>query len=236
MPAGSVARLEVLAGARGHLLAIRPELLESTFRQIPEAAELHGILHAEKPLALSVTADVAAVIARAMALIGAELRDLAPGAQTVISSALVISLVQLWRHVGATALVSGGPGGTAALLLRFRQLVEERFRDHWPIARYAEGLGVSTDRLHAVCTRSLGRSPRALVHSRILHEAVTRLERSAVTIKQLTFLLGFKDAAHFNRFFRNRLGLPPGAYRRNVAAREAAKRARPMVFTFADWP
>src|SRR5262245_39369162 len=112
----------------------------------------------------------------------------------------------------------------------------ERFRDHLAVQRYAEALGVSSDRLHAMCTRVLGRSPRVLIQQRILHEAVTRLERSAISIKQLAFVLGFKDTAYFNRFFRRQLGIPPGRYRRDICRRDAAQRFRPLSFAFADWP
>ena len=95
---------------------------------------------------------------------------------------------------------------------------------------------MSPDRLHAICTRVLARSPRVLIQQRILHEAVTRLERSAISIKQLAFVLGFKDTAYFNRFFRRQLGMPPGRYRRDIGRRDAAQRPRPLSFTFADWP
>jgi AraC family transcriptional regulator, transcriptional activator of pobA len=236
MPAGTVDHLEAAAGSTGHLLAMKPDLLEHTFRQVPEAGELLGLLGAEQPLALTIDAHVAEVLAGAMTLVARELGRLEPGAQTVISSALVICLVQLWRLVGANALTREGFGGSATLLMRFRQLVEERFREHWPVQRYAEALGVSPDRLHAMCTRVLGRSPRVLIQQRILHEAVTRLERSAITIKQLAFVLGFKDTAYFNRFFRRQLGLPPGRYRRDICRRDAAQRSRPLSFAFADWP
>ena len=67
-------------------------------------------------------------------------------------------------------------------------------------------------------------------------EAVTRLERSAISIKQLAFVLGFKDTAYFNRFFRRQLRIPPGRYRREIGRRDAAQRPRPPSFTFADWP
>ena len=236
VPAGTVDELRLAAGSTGHLLAMQPELLEHTFRQVPEAGELLGLLAAEQPLALSIDADVAEVLARVMALVTRELGRLEPGAQTVISSALVICLVQLWRHVGANALTGEGFGGSATLLMRFRQLVEERFREHWPVLRYAEALGVSSDRLHAICRRVLARSPRVLIQQRILHEAVTRLERSAINIKQLAFVLGFKDTAYFNRFFRRQLGMPPGRYRRDIGRRDAVQRPRPASFTFADWP
>jgi AraC family transcriptional regulator, transcriptional activator of pobA len=219
--------LQMAAGSTGHLMAMKPELLEHTFRHVPEASELLGLLGAEQPLALAIDTNVAEVLAGAMTLIARELGRLAPGAQTVISSALVICLVQLWRLVGANALTREGFGESATLLMRFRQLVEERFREHWPVQRYAEALGVSSDRLHAMCTRALGRSPRVLIHQRILHEAVTRLERSAIKIKQLAFVLVFKDTAYFNRFFRWKLGIPPGHYRHEICRLDAAQRPRP---------
>src|SRR5262245_2770705 len=236
LPAGTVDHLQVAAGSTGHLLTMKPDLLEQTFRQVPEAGELLGLLGAEQPLALTIDASVAGVLAGAMELIAQELGRLEPGGQTVISSALVICLVQLWRLVGANALTREGFGGSATLLMRFRQLVEERFRDRWSVQRYAEALGVSSDRLHAMCTRVLGRSPRVLIQQRILHEAVTRLERSAISIKQLAFVLGFKDTAYFNRFFRRYLGIPPGRYRRDICRRDAAQRSRPLSLAFADWP
>ncbi len=236
IPAGVIDRLEMAAGASGHLMAMKPELVEHTFRQIPEAGELLGLLAARQPLALAVDKDVADVLSGAMGLVARELHDLKPGAQTLVSSALVICLIQLWRHVGASALMGEGLGGSAALLMRFRQLVEERFREHWPVACYATALGVSPDRLHAICTRTLGRSPRVLIQQRILYEAVSRLERSSITIKQLAFVLGFKDTAYFTRFFCKRLGDPPAKYRRDIAQRDAAQRMRPTRFTFSDWP
>jgi AraC family transcriptional activator of pobA len=236
-PAMSVERLTVQAGGSGHLLAVRRDLIEQTVRQMPEAAELLGVLAAEQPLVLSIDAQTVSVLSRTISLISSELREVRPGAPTLITAALAICLVQLWRQLGASAIARDSTGGSsAALLMRFRQLVEERFREHWPVARYAETLGVTPDRLHAICMRVLGRSPRVLVQQRVMYEAVARLERSAVTIKQLAFILGFKDAAYFNRVFSRQLGIPPARYRRENARLGAAGRAPQAPFAFGDWP
>ena len=120
--------------------------------------------------------------------------------------------------------------------MRFRQMVEERFREHWPVAQYARTLGVTPDRLHAVCRHVLGRSPRTLLNQRLLHEALVRLERSAITVKQLAHSLGFRDAAYFNRFFARLMGTPPARYRRDKMRRGAAGRPPQVSPTFADWP
>jgi AraC family transcriptional activator of pobA len=236
IPGDSAGQLTVEAGGSGQLLSIRRDLIEQTFRLMPEAGELMNLLSAEQPLAIAIEAHTAAQLAGMLVLVSGELQASGPGAETVIGSALVISFVQIWRHVGASALARGGLGGTAAILMRFRQLVEERFREHWSVGRYAGALGLTSDRLHAICTRTLGRTPRLLVQQRLVYEAVVRLERSAVTIKQLGFLLGFKDAAYFNRFFARHLGMPPARYRRERAHRDAAGRVPHATFTFADWP
>lgn len=236
LPAGSVDRLEIAAGARGHLLAMQPDLLENTFRQIPEATELLALLAAEQPLVLRLEADESDMLARVMAVVSRELQVRGAGWSTLISSALVICFVELWRHIGAGALGGGHAAETPALLSRFRQLVEEHFREQWSVASYAEQLGLTVDRLHAICTRQLGRSPRVLIQQRVMNEAIARLEISAITTKQLAFILGFKDPGYFNRFFARRMGLPPGRYRREIAKRDAANQARPEPLTFADWP
>lgn len=236
IPSASAGRLTIEAGGSGQLLSIRHDLIEQTLRQIPEASELMGLLSAEQPLALATEAETAGRLALTLRVVADELRAARPGAETIITSALVISFVWIWRHVGASALATGGTGGSAELLMRFRQLVEERFREHWSVERYATELGLTPDRLHAICSRMLARSPRLLIQQRLVYEAVVRLERSAVTIKQLGFLLGFKDAAYFNRFFARHVGVPPARYRRECALEHAAGRAPQSPFTFSDWP
>jgi hypothetical protein len=63
MPAGTVDHLQMAAGSPGHLMAKKPELLEHTFRYVPEASELLGLLGAEQPLALAIVINVAEVLA-----------------------------------------------------------------------------------------------------------------------------------------------------------------------------
>ncbi len=235
-PDTAAERLIIAAGGSGHIVHIRRELIEQTFRQLPEAGDLINLLGAEQPLALAIEPQIAAHLASLLALIASELHEPRPGTETVVSSALLISFVQLWRHVGARALAFGETVGAAALLMRFRQLVEERFREQWAVARYAEALGVTPGRLHAIATRTLGRTPRELIQQRLIYEAAVRLERSAITIKQLGYMLGFKDAAYFNRYFAKHVGLPPARYRRAIVNRNVAGHAPRSPFTFYDWP
>jgi AraC family transcriptional regulator, transcriptional activator of pobA len=235
-PANSAERLVIGAGGSGHFMQIRRDLIEQVFRQTPEAGELINLLAAEQPLALAIDAESATRLSGVLSLISSELQGARPGSETIISSALVISFVQLWRYVGARVPAFGNTVGAAALLMRFRQLVEERFREHWEVAQYAEALGVTPGRLHAIATRTLGRTPRALIQQRIIYEAAVRLERSAITVKQLSYMLGFRDSAYFNRFFAKHVGIPPARYRSAIVHRNVAGYAPQIPFTFYDWP
>src|SRR5690606_10386307 len=115
----------------------------------------------------------------------------------LLSGLLRIMLVAMLRAAAGTDIPHVSIGEKSSLLRRFRQLVEMNFRSHWTVARYAEALGISTDRLHAICTTGIGKSPKALISERLALEAALRLERSSLTVQQLGHALGFNDPAHF---------------------------------------
>ena len=83
--------------------------------------------------------------------------------------------------------------------------------------------------------RSAGRHARSS-SSALIHEAPVRLERSAITIEQLGYMLGFKDAAYFNRFFAKHVGIPPARDRRAIVHRNVAGHAPQLAFTLYDRP
>lgn len=92
-------------------------------------------------------------------------------------------------------------------------------------------LGVTDDKLHAHCKREGGRTPRGIVHARIMREACTRLTQLDLPVEQIGYGLGFRDPGSFSRFFRKNQGLSPGAYRRR-ARLELVKRNP----SYASWP
>ena len=71
-----------------------------------------------------------------------------------------------------------------------------------------------------------------LIHERLVAEAKLRLGQSEQSVEQIGFGLGFRDPGYFSRFFKSRVGEPPGAYRRKIAAQSQ----KGLTPSFAAWP
>ncbi|MDO6725218.1 AraC family transcriptional regulator [Celeribacter halophilus] len=126
-------------------------------------------------------------------------------------------------------------GELTSILREFRHLVELHYRDHWPVSRYADTLGVNYDRLQRMCKRETGRSPGDLVHERLTAEAKARLENTGVPLKKIAADLGFPDATRFSHFFKRRTDMAPGAYRA-IVSRPDGEELHELRSGFSDWP
>lgn len=100
-----------------------------------------------------------------------------------------------------------------ALFTRFTLLVEAHVLEHWPLARYASRLGLSTARLNRLVRAQAGRSALEWVHERLTREACRRLAYVPAPAAAVAADLGFEDPAYFSRFFKRRLGLTPQRWR-----------------------
>nr|WP_249790332.1 helix-turn-helix domain-containing protein [Bradyrhizobium yuanmingense] len=234
LPAGSADYLEVSAGTTAQLLQLRAGIWHRYLPPSAEAAYL-ALEGAGGILALQVEADLAATIARSIAAIAAEVATPArSGAASIMSAELTLCVLRFWRLFAGDGNRNEESSSTE-ILSRFRRLLEERYQQHLRVSDYARLLGTTPDRLHALCSRELKRSPSELIQQRLVKEAAARLEAGTIAVKQIAFALGFTDTAYFSRFFRKHTGEAPGVWRRRVAARARAGRSRPTL-NFADWP
>ena len=122
----------------------------------------------------------------------------------------------------ANVMRLGGGASTAAtvaaspdreLVAHIRQQLQRHLREHLSIADHAARLGASPARLRRSGIAVAGESPVGLVHMRLLVEAERQLRYAAMPVAQVAYYLGFEDPAYFSRFFTQRMGVSPRAFR-----------------------
>ena len=96
---------------------------------------------------------------------------------------------------------------------RFNELIEAHYLEHWPLARYAEGIGVTEARLNEVCRRLADLPSKRLILERLMQEAKRLLLFTGSSANEICYQLGFKDPAYFSRFFLRYAQVTPGEYR-----------------------
>lgn len=107
----------------------------------------------------------------------------------------------------------GDMGKTNSLALRFFDLVESHYRELYNVADYLPLLGVQDKALAQSVRLALGLSPKAYIDQRRMLEAKRYLSHSELSIKEISFRLGFDEPTNFNKFFRKHSSLSPGAFR-----------------------
>ncbi|WP_188720414.1 helix-turn-helix transcriptional regulator [Actibacterium pelagium] len=224
----------IQAGGEAVICTIPEQVVLTSIGRGPDSADIRRVL--ERP-AVSQLLDKGGMVEqaeRAFDTIQTEARQEAPGQQTMIEASLKMIFGMLLRNIPETVMPQHVSDRGSNLLLRFRQLLENRFRDRWTVAQYASELGISPDRLHDLCTEKLSKSPSVLIRDRTIYEAQMMLARSSISIKEISDRLGFRDPAHFSKYFKSASAESPRMFRDNLAQQLQQKET--PALNFADWP
>jgi AraC family transcriptional activator of pobA len=81
------------------------------------------------------------------------------------------------------------------------------------VEAFAARLSTTPYALNVACQSMCGSSARDLIHTAILEQATRLLLYTARPMKDISFLLGYSHASHFTRFFKQRRGITPEAFR-----------------------
>lgn len=123
---------------------------------------------------------------------------------------VALTLLVLFPGEGPAAAPDAAPGFS---LFRFRQLVEERYRQDWNAEPYADAMGLTVQRLNRYCRLFIGRTAPQAVRERLIIEARRLLAFSGLSVSQVAYELGFEDPAYFSRVFRKETGEAPADFR-----------------------
>lgn len=95
----------------------------------------------------------------------------------------------------------------------FKDLLEKGFVRHKDVAFYAREMHISEKQLGQATIRLTGRSPKQLIHDRVLLEARRSLVHGGQTVKEIAYALGFAEPTNFIKYFKKHLGSTPLEFR-----------------------
>ncbi len=101
------------------------------------------------------------------------------------------------------------------IIREYNILVEKHFREFHHVKDYANLLFKSPKTLSNLFPKYSDKSPLAVIHERIVLEAKRLLLYSDKSTHEIAQELGYKDPAHFSKFFKKQEGVSPSNFRKN---------------------
>jgi AraC family transcriptional activator of pobA len=95
------------------------------------------------------------------------------------------------------------------IIRQFNTLVDQHFRKEHQVQYYADMLNKSPKTLANVFAQFDYHSPSTAIQERIVLEAKRLFHNTRASVKEIAYELGFSDAGHFSRFFKNATGQSP---------------------------
>lgn len=92
---------------------------------------------------------------------------------------------------------------------RFLSLLSRHIREKRKVAQYADLMMYSTDKLTALCKKSFGKTPLALIHEELLLEIRRLFMLGQLSLKEIAFELEFDTPANFSTFIKSSTGKTP---------------------------
>lgn len=128
---------------------------------------------------------------------------------------LLLADLHPWQAAASSPIAGANP-----LVQQFLQLVEARLAAAAPamaLEPYAEALCITPKYLSDLCRQATGQSASSLLKAKVIAEARVLLTGTRLPVSTLAYRLGFYDAAHFSRHFKQAVGQTPSAYRAQFA-------------------
>ncbi|TJV05321.1 MAG: helix-turn-helix domain-containing protein [Mesorhizobium sp.] len=178
------------------------------------AIEAHSLLPLDRPVFAGGLPQHAAWkrLAAVLDMIAAEYTEAQAGNDKTLPSLIAVALSHIAR-LGPEVMDATG-SSEASLAQGLRRLVDAHFRDDWPVGRYVEALATTPHLLDKASRAVLGSGVKRVVGERRLLEAKRLLLFTVRTVEDIAYEIGFDDPAYFSRFFRERVGEAPAAWRR----------------------
>lgn len=98
----------------------------------------------------------------------------------------------------------------------FQTLLEKRISETRSAKSYAEMMHISYKHLNEICKSVTGKTAKEIIDNYLILEIKRQLAISDISIKELTYTLGFDEPTNFVKYFKRHSGLSPAQFRKGL--------------------
>ena len=98
----------------------------------------------------------------------------------------------------------------------FRNLIEKHFFETRNAEEYAGMMNISYKHLNEICKSIAGATAKKVIDQFIILEIKRSLSMSDVSIKELTYQLGFDEPTNLVKYFKKHTGQAPSQFKKNL--------------------
>ncbi len=131
--------------------------------------------------------------------------------------AFLLNIIRIKEHEFTTQDVN------QKRVYEFMLLLEEHYLHIRNTDFYAGKLGISPKRLNQILKEKLHKTGLQLIHDRVILEAKRQIIHSDHTLKEIAFLLEFKEYPYFSRFFKKHTNQTPEHFKKHAQNHIASK-------------
>lgn len=146
--------------------------------------------------------------------------DRNPWILAALTKAMILHLIRIHNN---NAQLRRKPLQYQNLYREYLDAIEQNFMKTHYVSDYVDILNTNEKQLNRACKAMTGHSARNIIEERLNFEAKRSLYYTTNTVKEISYHLGFKDPAHFVKFFKRNNGRTPGEYKTALAKMERVK-------------
>ncbi len=102
-----------------------------------------------------------------------------------------------------------------AYFQQFQLYIKRNVDQNLSVNSSARELGITEVHLNRICREVIGKSALEVIQDQLLVEAKNYLLNTQYSVAEIAYFLNFNDPAYFNRFFKKKIGVSPGVFRKN---------------------
>lgn len=151
-----------------------------------------------------------------------EFRSNSPSKYKVIGHLLAVMLYKIKEYIWIDYNPIYEGNRSSQIVISFKRLLEQHYRDlsagkadmAFRVQDYAQAQNLHPNYLSSVIKSKTGKPIATWIAEKTLIEARSLLQNATISIKEITYRLGFTETAHFSNFFKKHEGISPIQYRK----------------------